>query len=157
MNKPMFVVPTLAALLASAALVGCDRPGDQTATGQRTDTVVARSDQPGAATRDRSSQTANDARGTARDMAQDTKQAGQQAGERTGNAVNDAVITTSINAELAKDKSLSAMKIDVDTAGGRVALNGSAPDAASKERATQLAQNVKGVVSVNNQLTVQQK
>ena len=62
--------------------------------------------------------------------------------------------TTSINAELTKDASLSALKIDVDTSQGRVALRGTAPDAASRDRATVLAQRVDGVVSVENQLQV---
>ena len=68
--------------------------------------------------------------------------------------VDDASVTASINAELAKDPTLSAIKIDVDTEAGRVALKGSAPDAESRERATRLAQAVKGVVSVDNQLRV---
>jgi hyperosmotically inducible protein len=157
MNKSTLLIPTLGALVASVALVGCNRQEGQGTAGQRSDTVVAKSEQKGEAMKDRSSQAATEARSTAREGAQDAKQAGQQASERAGNAVNDAVITTSVNAELAKDKKLSALKIDVDTAGGRVALHGTAPDAASKERATQLAQNVKGVVGVDNELTVQQK
>jgi osmotically-inducible protein OsmY len=71
--------------------------------------------------------------------------------------VQDAVITTSVNAELAKDRSLSATKIDVDTDAGRVALRGSAPSQAARDRATLLASSVKGVVSVDNQLTVDAK
>jgi osmotically-inducible protein OsmY len=86
-----------------------------------------------------------------RDMAQDAKSATDKAGDK----VADAVITTSVNAELAKDSSLSALKINVDTANGRVALRGTAPSEAARERATQLASNVKGVVSVDNQLSVE--
>jgi hyperosmotically inducible periplasmic protein len=37
-----------------------------------------------------------------------------------------------------------------------VALKGTAPTTAARDQATTLAQNVKGVVSVDNQLTVQQ-
>ena len=95
-------------------------------------------------------------------MGQDVKTAGHQAsgdvreaGAEAGEKAKDAVITTAVNAELAKDSSLSATKIDVDTAAGRVALRGTAPSASARDRATQLASNVKGVRSVDNQLTVE--
>lgn len=93
----------------------------------------------------------------AKEMAADAKVAGQNASDKIGDKVADAVITTSVNAELAKDSSLSALKINVDTDAGRVALKGTAPTTAARERATTLASNVKGVVSVDNQLTVDPK
>ena len=71
-----------------------------------------------------------------------------------GDKIDDAVITTSVKAELAKDTSLSALAINVDTVNGRVALKGTAPTSAAKNQATTLAQNVKGVLGVDNQLTV---
>ena len=71
--------------------------------------------------------------------------------------MSDALITTSINAELAKDPKLSALHINVDTDNGRVALHGTAPDQAAKERASQVAGTVKGVVSVDNELTIEGK
>ncbi|MEO7150897.1 MAG: BON domain-containing protein [Burkholderiaceae bacterium] len=83
--------------------------------------------------------------------------AARNAGDAAGTKVADAVITTSVNAELVKDKALSALKIDVDTSAGRVALKGTAPSAQARDRATQLASAVKGVVSVDNQLRVDQK
>jgi hyperosmotically inducible protein len=66
----------------------------------------------------------------------------------------DAAITVAVSAALAKDSQLSAMRIDVDTDGGRVVLNGSAPSTAAKERATMLARGVDGVKSVDNRLAV---
>jgi len=158
MNKPIFIVPTLGALLASVALVGCNRQDDGARTAaQKNDPVVAQSDQRAQDAKNRASQGMSETKEAARDAAQDVKQAGKQASEQAGGAVSDAVITASVNAGLAKDKSLSALKIDVDTSGGRVALHGSAPDAASRDRATEIAQGVKGVVSVDNQLTVASK
>jgi osmotically-inducible protein OsmY len=59
-----------------------------------------------------------------------------------------------VNAELAKDTELSALKINVDTSQGRVILRGSAPNEASRERATTLVARVDGVLGVDNQLTV---
>jgi len=158
MNKPMLLVPTLGALLASVALVGCNRQDDGSRTAaQKNDPVVAQSDQRTQDAKNPASQGMSEAKEAARDVAQDVKQAGKQVSEQAGGAVSDAVITASVNAGLAKDKSLSALKIDVDTSGGRVAMHGTAPDSASRDRATEIAQSVKGVVSVDNQLTVASK
>jgi hyperosmotically inducible periplasmic protein len=161
MNKPMLMVPTLGALLASVALVGCNRQDSdgraESTPGQRSDAVVTKAERQGEQAQSRSSQAVSEAKQDAREAVQDAKQAGKQASEQAGGAVNDAVITASVNAGLAKDKNLSALKIDVDTSGGRVALHGTAPDAASRDRATEIAQTVKGVVSVDNQLTVASK
>lgn len=153
--------PAMGALLAALALAGCSKQpqDDPQATGRdSTATVVARNDAPS----DSSNRTLDDAKQTARDLGQDAKQAGEKASQdlkQAGNAVNDkvtdAVITTSVNAELAKDQSLRATKIDVDTSAGHVALHGTAPSAVARDRATQLALAVKGVVSVDNQLVVQ--
>lgn len=79
----------------------------------------------------------------------------ESASDKVVNTVQDAAITTSVNAELAKDKQLSALKINVDTHNGAVKLAGTAPDQASRERAARLAAAVKGVTSVDNQLVVQ--
>ena len=89
-----------------------------------------------------------------REAAQDVKDASKNASDKIGDKVADAVITTSVNAELAKDSELSALKINVDTANGRVALHGTAPTATSREHASSLAMGVKGVVGVDNKLTV---
>jgi hyperosmotically inducible protein len=62
-----------------------------------------------------------------------------------------------VNAKLAQDKTLSAMRIDVDTVDGKVSLRGTAPDPSARERATTLASAVDGVVSVDNQLVVSGK
>jgi hyperosmotically inducible periplasmic protein len=96
-----------------------------------------------------------------RTTGQQVESAVENAANKVGNAsdrveakVDDAGITASVNAELAKDPGLSALAINVDTANGRVVLRGTAPDAAAKERATQLAAAVKGVSAVDNQLEV---
>lgn len=150
-----------AVLLGALALTGCNRnteqaqaPADngstvaqntdsQTTTGQKIDNAQASAE--------RGMHNAGEA---VKDAAHDATQATKNAAAEVGDKVADARITTTVNAELAKDAKLSAMKINVDTADGRVALRGTAPDAASRERATQLAMAVKGVVSVDNQLTV---
>lgn len=70
-------------------------------------------------------------------------------------AANDMAITTKVSAALAADDQLSALKIDVDTEAGNVALTGTAPDEASRARATTLTAAVDGVVTVDNRLTVE--
>lgn len=83
------------------------------------------------------------------------KDATKSAAAAVGEKVDDAMITASVKTELAKDSNLSALKINVDTSNGRVALKGSAPSAEAKAQATVLAKNVKGVSDVDNQLTVE--
>ena len=71
-----------------------------------------------------------------------------------GQKIDDAKIVTVVNADLVKDKELSALKINVDSTQGKVLLQGTAPNMMAKNRATELAHKVDGVKSVNNQLTV---
>ena len=138
MNKQSFtLVPLGAALIAALALVGCNRNQDGSTAAREADSAMARVEQK------------------AESAAQDIKQAAGEAGEKVAAAAADATITAQINAELAKDSQLSALKIDVDTAMSRVVLRGTAPDAASRERATRIAAGVKGVASVENFLSIQ--
>jgi osmotically-inducible protein OsmY len=138
MNQRILTMTTISAIVATMALAGCDKR-DQTADARnRSSTTVASADQR-AGTDTRSGM----------DKAKD---ATENAAAKMGNKVDDAVITTSVKTELAKDPSLSALRINVDTSNGRVALKGKAPSNEAREHATTLAQNVKGVVSVDNQL-----
>jgi len=91
------------------------------------------------------------------DTAQSVKQAAENRLAKETNSVNDAVITTTVNAELARDGKLDPTRIDVDTSRGRVALRGTAPDAESRERAKHIALSIKGVTGVDNYLTVSNK
>jgi hyperosmotically inducible periplasmic protein len=74
--------------------------------------------------------------------------------EKAMNTASDAAITVAVNTALAKDEQLSVLRIDVNTVDGHVVLDGSAPDAAARQRATQLARGVDGVKSVDNRLTL---
>jgi hyperosmotically inducible protein len=69
----------------------------------------------------------------------------------------DALITTKIKAEHAKDKDVSATRINVDTNAGVVTLSGTAKSQAEAEKAVTLAKNVKGVTSVKNNIKVEAK
>jgi hyperosmotically inducible protein len=141
------LLPALA--LAGLALAGCDRqPNDDTVTTapdktQRVDPSVAAADKRADELRADASRAIDKAAAGASNMA-----------ARAGEAVSDATITATVNAALAADEKLSAMKIDVDTRDGVVTLSGPAPDEQSRSRATQIAANAKGVVRVENQLAV---
>mgnify|MGYP000650324811 CR=1 FL=1 len=79
---------------------------------------------------------------------------GQDAANTAKGAIDDATITAQVNAGLAKDPDLSALKINVDTVNGKVTLNGPAPSTVARDRAETIAKSVTGVTSVNNQLVV---
>lgn len=132
----------IGALVASIALVGCDKPNDAS---------MAQAEQKVNEVKSDAAAGMEKAKEATREAAADIKQAGAEASDK----VSDAMITTAVNAELAKDANLSATKIDVDTDAGRVELKGTAPSTTAKERATTLASSVKGVTSVDNQLKVE--
>ena len=141
-------------VLASVALVGCNRAERDVA---RNDTAPnAPMTAPMApSARTEADRSVDAAKANADKAVANAGEAARDAGDAAGSKVSDAVITTSVNAQLVKDPALSALKIDVDTSGGRVALKGAAPTLAAKDRETQLASAVKGVVSVDNQLRVE--
>lgn len=121
--------------LASALvlLTACDQKGTDTTTGQKLDNTIAEGEQ-------------------------ESREAGayvEQKTEQTVQVVDDAAITTALKAKLVADDELKALDINVDTVGGVVTLSGMAPSATAKDRATEIANTVDGVSTVNNNLTVQ--
>jgi hyperosmotically inducible protein len=138
-KKTLLTVSSLAMLLALGA---CGRNDDAT-VGQKMDSAVSKTEQAG-------SQVKQDSKDATASAANATREMGASAGGK----VDDATITTKVNSQLATDKDLSAIRIDVDTKDGVVTLSGPAPSATARERASELARSVTGVTSVNNQLTV---
>ncbi len=141
--RSLTFTPLLASLVAAMVLVACNRAEEPRTAGQVLDQTVSKVEQ-------KSKEISADVRAGA-DKAAD---AAKEAGAATSNVVRDAAITVEVKALLAKEPGLSALKIDVDTAGGRVALRGSAPTTAARERATQIAKAVTGVTAVDNELAV---
>ena len=88
------------------------------------------------------------------EASKDVRETAADSARTVAGTAKDATITTKVNAALAADDQLKAVRINVDTANGKVTLNGTAPDAASRERATVLAKAVDGVVDVDNRLQV---
>lgn len=145
-SKSLIALSSLAALLA---LGGCDRSDERTA-GQQVDSAVAKTDAAAEKAQDEARIAAAKTESAAKDAVDATKTAGASAGAM----FDDAGITAKVNAALASDKDLSAIKINVDTKDGVVTLTGPAPTSAAKDRAADIARNVKDVKSVNNQLAV---
>lgn len=131
MNTTLRTTTLIAAVAAAFTLAACDRRDDRTA-GQKVDSAVA----------------------AAKDAGRDMKESATAAGQTVATGAADAAITAKVNAALAADDKLSAIRIDVDTKEGKVTLNGTAPDPASRDRATTLAAAVSGVMSVDNKLAV---
>ena len=131
--KPRLIrLISLAPALAGLVALGACSPREEQTVGQKVDQAIAE----------------------AKSGAAEAKQATKEAAADVAVAAADATITTKVNAALAADDKLSAIKIDVDTSSGRVVLRGTAPDAGSKDRATTLAKAVEGVIDVDNRLTV---
>jgi hyperosmotically inducible protein len=146
LQRSTTLVTLLTALAAAASMTACNRNDEGRSAVQEAERKMAQVPQ------------------RAEEIKSDARAAAEQAREATAGAMDtmaskakDAAITTSVNAALAKDPQLSALRIDVDTVEGRVALRGTAPDAATRDRATELASRVDGVRSVENQLTVNPK
>jgi osmotically-inducible protein OsmY len=143
MNARLMTMTAVGALAASMTMVGCSKP-DQDAVKSSAEQAVAQVDQ-------KARELGTEAKDAARDASQGAKDGAQKLGEK----VDDAVITASVKTEIAKDAELSALKINVDTSDGNVALRGTAPSMAAKEHATTLAVGVKGVANVDNQLSIE--
>lgn len=76
-------------------------------------------------------------------------------GRTAGENIDDSTTTAAVKTQLARDKVSSLTRIDVDTNGGVVALNGTVESAEQRARAEQIARGVGGVKSVINNLQVQ--
>jgi osmotically-inducible protein OsmY len=121
-----------ALVFTALALFGCNRQEAPKTAGEKIDAAVA----------------------TSKEKMEDAKQAVGDAAKATGTAIEDTAITTAVKTKLAADPDLKMLDISVETTAGRAVLHGSAPTAASRERATQIASAVSGVTSVDNQLSV---
>lgn len=71
-----------------------------------------------------------------------------------GEVVDDASITSQVKYALVSHRSTSALKTKVTTRDGVVMISGEASSDAEKDLVTKLAGNVRGVRSVNNDMTV---
>ena len=139
--KPISI-PLLGALALLLSLAACDQAG----TGRA-----------GALHATRMAVEATKTMGASAAVAEKTVDAAGEVATRAPDQlrIDDALIAAKVTTGLAADKNLSALRIKVDAHGGVVTLRGPAPSAAARARAEEIARNVQGVTSVNNQLDVQ--
>jgi len=146
MTTPLFRASRWTVFAAAAALAAglsaCNKAEEPTA-GQRLDSAINKTEQA-----------AQDAKQKMESAAQEAGQASRNATADAAALMDDAGITTKVNAGLAQDPDLSAIKIDVDTLAGVVTLNGPVKSEQARDRASQIAQAVPGVTSVVNNLTI---
>jgi hyperosmotically inducible protein len=75
-------------------------------------------------------------------------------GKTAGENVDDATVTSAVKSQLVMDKAANLTRVDVDTNQGIVYLNGTIEPSEQKQRAEDLAERVKGVTKVVNNLQV---
>lgn len=72
-----------------------------------------------------------------------------------GEYIDDSTITAAVKSRFVSDKAVDAAAISVETLDGTVLLSGFAKNLTEKTRAEEIAQAVKGVKRVKNQITLQ--
>jgi hyperosmotically inducible periplasmic protein len=78
----------------------------------------------------------------------------EKALDKTNEVIDDSAITGKVKALNAKDKTVSALKINVDTDKGVVRLSGNAKSREEAAKAVEIAKSVNGVTSVKNDIAV---
>lgn len=73
----------------------------------------------------------------------------------TGDKLDDASITAQVKSALSTHRSTSALKTKVETRNGTVTLTGIAKNAAEKTLVSKLVNDIQGVSSVENKMTVE--
>lgn len=153
-RRPIATATVLVAALALPWLAACGERDSTQTVGQRLDAAVAKTEQTAAQATESARVTVDQAKTAVLDGVEGAKQSAERVNDTLTRDSGDVAIAASVSAGLLKDPDLSALKIDVDTRNGVVSMYGPAPTAAAKDRATTIAQAVKGVTSVDNQLTV---
>lgn len=147
------IVSILSVTALALGLAACSKT-EEPSVGQRLDSTVDKTEQVAADARANTQSTMSNAQDKTEQSANSVQESTKNAANTAMGGIDDATITAQVNASLAKDADLSAIKINVDTVGGQVTLNGPAPTTAARDRAETLAKAVAGVTSVNNQLVV---
>lgn len=74
--------------------------------------------------------------------------------ESTGEYFTDSWITTKVKSALAADKQVKSTEVNVETFKGRVQLSGFVSSDAAMNQAVVVAQGIKGVTSVQNDMRI---
>jgi hyperosmotically inducible periplasmic protein len=130
-------------VLCGLSLTACDKPNEEKTTGQKVDQVINKVDDK-----------VEDAKAGIEEKLDDAKKSTSAAAEQATASITDSAITTGVKAKLAGDMELKTLDISINTEGGHVVMQGTAPNASARTRARQLAAAVQGVEDVDNQLIV---
>ena len=152
MDRPAHRIASILAVSALAlGLAACGKTEEPT-VGQRLDSAVEKTEQAAADARVKAESAMQSAETKMEQGAAHAEATAKDATNTARGAIDNATITAQVNAGLAKDPDLSALKINVDTVNGKVTLNGPAPSTVARDRAEAIAKSVTGVTSVNYQL-----
>jgi hyperosmotically inducible protein len=77
-----------------------------------------------------------------------------EAASQAGEILSDAALTGKIKSKMALDDTVDAARIGVKTKDGRVTLSGTVQTEDERRRAVQLAKETKGVLAVDDRLTL---
>ena len=154
MDRPAHRIASILAVSALAlGLAACGKTEEPT-VGQLLDSAVKKTEQAAADIRVKAESAMQSAETRMEQRAAHAEATAKDAANTARGAIDNATITAQVNAGLAKDPDLSALKINVETVNGKVTLNGPAPSTVARDRAEAIAKSVTGVTSVNNQLVV---
>ena len=153
-SRPAHRIASILAVSALALGLSACGKNEEPTVGQRLDSAVEKTEQAAADARVKAESTMQNAENKMEQSAANAEASAKEAATNAKAAIDDATITAKVNASLAKDPDLSALKINVDTVNGKVTLNGPAPTTVARDRAETIAKAVDGVTAVNNQLVV---
>lgn len=139
--RPLRTTVLIAAL--AVVLTACDRGVSAATPGEKLDSALATGERK-----------LDNLKAESRTAGERLSETASEIGGAVTSLAGDAGLTARVKVKLADDAALNALKIDVDSANGRVTLTGEAPNATARERATTLALSVEGVLAVDNRLRV---
>jgi hyperosmotically inducible protein len=116
--------------------------------------VTLRGEAANQAQKDLTTEYARDVEGVKYVKNEMTISANSEKTQTLGEKIDDASITAQVKITLLFHRSTSAVNTKVETNNGVVTLYGKASNKAEKDLATKLVSDVKGVKSVNNQMTI---
>lgn len=149
--RKLLFTPLLASLAAALVLAACEKPDEPLAASAALDNAISSVVQTVREVEPGKPGGVGECSGT---PGAGTSNADSESQAAASSALRDAVIAVDVADRLAQDPGLSALAIAVDAACGHIALRGTAPDARTRERATQLALVVNGVTAVDNRLAL---
>jgi hyperosmotically inducible protein len=126
------ILVVAACLSAGLGLAGCENEGGAEEAGRKMDQAAE----------------------SAGNQLEATKESMGEKAETAGNYMQDSAITAKIKAEILAEPALKVFQIGVATTDGVVTLSGTVDSQLSLERASEVARNIQGVKSVENNLIV---